>query len=1017
MRTQVFLISVFLLNVLGYLSGQDTIVHPTRVATPVYFDISAPLSQLARHDNARHEEEIEKERNKDLQFRSYPYKDKALPKGEDPVWQKRMGLKRYVHQRDIDKNFAGQSTGVNPPDCNGTVSPDYYMQMVNAKYTIYDKEGNLLAGPTDINTLFEGVDGSDNNDGDPIILYDSQADRWLAAEFSGVNTDPDYMLIAVSETNDPTGSWFRWSYEMNGFPDYMKFGIWRDGYYMGVNANGNDDDDIYVFERDKMIAGDDNPQMVAFDNPNRPNSGFHVVLPMDNDGDFAPEGTPGQFITINDDAWGGGGDELWIYELHVDWNNTNNSTFQRVQTIGVEAFDSDFGNNWENIKQKDTDQKLDAIPQVLMHRAQYRNFGDHQTVVCVHTVDVDDTDHAGLRWYELQNTGNGWLIRQQSTYAPDGDSRWMGSIAMNGNKDIAIGYSVSSENTYPSIRYAGQSATENANASGTLDVAETSIQEGNASQTSSERWGDYANMSVDPADDNTFWFTTEYNISGDQKGTRIASFFFEPPPLTADFIADNTTPCIDETVTFNDRSLGTPTSWHWTFNPSTVTFTGGTTANSQNPEVIFEEEGQYDVTLTVSDGNETDSKTKSAYISARNIVADFVASDTVITKGGTVSFTDQSGCNPTSWEWTFEGGEPSSYSGQNPPDVTYSNSGTFKVSLTVSNANGEDTETKNNYITVNSADILMHDGDETTCSAKFYDSGGSDDDYSDDEDYTLTISPEDITKKIQVVFSSFDVEDSDNCENDYFEIYDGAGTDAPLIGKYCGTDSPDTVKATNNEGKLTFHFVSDKPFFFSSTASGWKSSVSCYGTSLPLSLLDFEGAPQGKTNLLKWNIANNAFIDIFVVEKSIDGKEFYRMAALDNNPVERSSTCYSIADDSPYSTTYYRLKMIKYDGAFDYSKVISVQNTSPAFGISRIFPNPVDKELTVTLTTGDDGIRNPVFYIYNLRGRLMQMRKIHGAHATHNRYKLNTTMLPAGSYILKVDTGRDMPAVVKFVKE
>ena len=304
------------------------------------------------------------------------------------------------------------------------------------------------------------------NDGDPLVLFDEQADRWLAVEFSLCGST-DYMLIAVSTTNDPTGTWHKYSFDVADMPDYEKFGIWQDGYYMGTNnSSGND---IYVFERSQMLIGR-TAQAVGFNNPWRPTTidGFMCVPPLDNDGAFAPAGEPGLFITINDDAIGGGSDQLWIYELDVDWTTPANSTFNRSQQLAVASFDSNFGNNWDNIKQPGTPQELDAIPQVIMNPPQYRNFGSYETILCCHTVDVDNTDHAGIRWYELRRVSSGdWTVRQQGTYAPDGHSRWMGSIMLNGQNEIGLGYSVSSATIYPGIRYCGQSAAAYAAATGT----------------------------------------------------------------------------------------------------------------------------------------------------------------------------------------------------------------------------------------------------------------------------------------------------------------------------------------------------------------------------------------------------------------------------------------------------------------------------------------------------------------------------------------------------------------------
>ena len=184
---------------LNILYSQNKIVKPSNVQTPVYFDVSAPLINLK--NDGDNDGKKEKERNEGLRNRNYPFKSTALPKGEDAVWQKRMGKNRLVKTRSLDKNFAGLNVNSMPSDCNGTIGQDYFMQTVNAYYEIFDRDGNKITGAK-MNTLFEGVAGSDKNDGDPIIMYDEQADRWLAAEFSGVNSNPDYMMIAISETND-----------------------------------------------------------------------------------------------------------------------------------------------------------------------------------------------------------------------------------------------------------------------------------------------------------------------------------------------------------------------------------------------------------------------------------------------------------------------------------------------------------------------------------------------------------------------------------------------------------------------------------------------------------------------------------------------------------------------------------------------------------------------------------------------------------------------------------------------
>ncbi|MGE5424142.1 MAG: BACON domain-containing protein, partial [Syntrophothermus sp.] len=354
--------------------------------------------------------------------------------------------------------------------------------------------------------------------------------------------------------------------------------VWRDGYYMGDNNSSAND--IYVFQREVMLTGGPSPKSVGFNNAWRPSSvdGFMCVPPIDNDGPFAPTGTPGLYIAFNDDAFGGGTDQLWIYELAVDWTTTTNSTFNRVQQLEVPAFDANFGNNWNNITQKGTSQKVDGIPQVIMNVPQYRNFGTYQTIVCCHTVDVDATNHAGIRWYELRRSGtNPWTLRQSGTYAPDALNRWMGCIMLNNFSNLALAYSVSSTDEYPGIRFCGQSAAAYSSASGVMDIMEDTIHVGTNSQTSANRWGDYAQVSVDPSDDKTFWFTTEYIGSGGSRKTKIASFVFQSRPIATTEAATYVT---GSTATINGivNPQGLETTYYFKYGPNGFSLNDSTPA-------------------------------------------------------------------------------------------------------------------------------------------------------------------------------------------------------------------------------------------------------------------------------------------------------------------------------------------------------------------------------------------------------------------------------------------------------
>ncbi|MBI3457802.1 MAG: DUF11 domain-containing protein [Candidatus Rokubacteria bacterium] len=491
-------------------------------------DTSPPLSEMAGQEH----------REAAPVFREIPRhplpRRGPKPPGPDPVTQSLPGaLPGPAPRASFDG--VGNVDSVLPPDTNGAVGPNHYVQWVNLSFAVYDKAGNPLLGPTKGNTLWQGFGGpcETSNDGDPIVLYDHLADRWLMSQFALPGGSQGYwQCIAVSQTADPTGAYHRYAFKWSStkLNDYPKFGVWPDGYYMAVNqftcsffgcswaGQG-----VAAFERDQMLAGA-TARMVAFDlYSTDPNLGG--MLPSSLDGPAPPAGTHNYFVQVDDDAWGYSPDQLQIWKFEVSWGTSASGTFSFVKALGTAAFDSNMcGYATSCIPQRGTSRKVDALADRLMYRLQYRSFGDHQSLVVNHTVDVDGTDHAGIRWYELRDPGSGWQIQQQGTYAPDTDHRWMGSIAMDQAGNIALGFSVSGKNTYPSIRYTGRLGGDT---SGQMTLAETSIVEGGGSQTYRVgRWGDYSSLSVDPVDGCTFWYTQEYYSATSSAGwkTRIASF-------------------------------------------------------------------------------------------------------------------------------------------------------------------------------------------------------------------------------------------------------------------------------------------------------------------------------------------------------------------------------------------------------------------------------------------------------------------------------------------------------------
>ena len=442
----------------------------------------------------------------------------------------------------------GNTAGVLPPDTNGDVGPSDYVQWVNLSFAVYRKsDGALRYGPADGRTLWQGFGGpcEQSNDGDPIVLYDEIAGRWLMSQFALPNYPfgPYYQCIAVSTTGDPTGSWSRYSYSFNKLNDYPKFGVWPDGYYMTINQFSCNfigmcswaGQGVAAFERTQMLAGAP-ARMLYFDMASDATLGG--MLPADLDGSaLPPAGSPAYFVQVDDQP-----DQLQLWHFKADWASPQNSTFTRKSLLATSAFDSNMCNGSRNcIPQPAPGAKIDAIADRLMYRLQYRNFGTHESLVTNHTVDVG-SDRAGVRWYEVRNPANAPAIYQQGTFAPvDTLNRWMGSAAMDASGNLAIGYSVANTTTYPSIRFSGRLAGDPLN---TLSVAESDLRGGTGSQThSSGRWGDYSMLSVDPSDGCTFWFTSEYYSATSSAGwqTSVGSFSLAncggtpppPPPPTA----------------------------------------------------------------------------------------------------------------------------------------------------------------------------------------------------------------------------------------------------------------------------------------------------------------------------------------------------------------------------------------------------------------------------------------------------------------------------------------------------
>jgi PKD repeat protein len=431
------------------------------------------------------------------------------------------------------------------------------------------------------------------------------------------------------------------------------------------------------------------------------------------------------------------------------------------------------------------------------------------------------------------------------------------------------------------------------------------------------------------------------------------------------FLAAPTQLCAGSGVDFTDLSSGDPVSWNWSF-------PGGTPSSStlQHPQdIVYANPGSYNVVLEITTSGGTETLTRTNYIQALNVDANFSGTPATVVVGNAVTFSDLSTCEPASWSWSFPGGTPDAYNGQTPPPVQYNTVGTFDVSLTVSKPSGSDTETKTGYIVVTPPVYPMTNGTVTACTGDFYDSGGAAGGYLDGENYTLTFYPSTPGTMLKAVFSSFSTESG----YDYLRIYNGINTSATLIGTYHGTSGPGTVMATTASGALTFNFTSD----VSVTSSGWTAAISCV-SGIVADPVSFIATPVTVSEVdLTWshNAANHDVMVVCAMTNSfgvpVDGTSYAVGGTIPGGAtvIYKGALLYYDHTSLNPSTTYY-YKAFSYDAGHVYSPGIMASATtlcdvfplafSETFSGSTL-PNCWSKQISGTGATDKWTVSNSVY--------------------------------------------------------
>jgi hypothetical protein len=511
---------------------------PAQVYAPTAYDVSPPLRELAKLPRI---ERKENELGEMEEVMPNPHLGRLSrapvgPSKAASIVQDHFGAFAIPAPT---ANFEGQGAGLAntniggfPPDTDGAVGPNHYMQIVNTSLAIFSKTGTVMMGPMDTSQVWSGFAGicSTNGFGDGVVKYDQLADRWVISQFAfaftgGAPKAPFIQCIAISTSPDPTGTYTRYQFSFNSdLNDYPKIAMWPDGYYitynMFANAQNFSTSRVCAMDRVKMIAGDANATTQCFDTgPN-----FFGLLVADLDGKTQPAtGQPAHVIALDSST------DLAYWQLHVDFTTPANSTLSATpQMITITDFTPYCKADPQcqaAVTTPNSTEPLDSLADRAMNRFVYRRFADHEAMLLSHSVQIGNTatPPGGVRWYELRN-GATPTVFQSGTFQPDATVRWMPSIAMDASGDIALGYTQASSALNPAIKY---TARQPSDAPGTMGFGEGTLMAGTATQQTNggNRWGDYASVNIDPADDCTFWLTHEYYATGNNVwSTRIGSF-------------------------------------------------------------------------------------------------------------------------------------------------------------------------------------------------------------------------------------------------------------------------------------------------------------------------------------------------------------------------------------------------------------------------------------------------------------------------------------------------------------
>ncbi|MFZ9613135.1 MAG: SprB repeat-containing protein, partial [Crocinitomicaceae bacterium] len=466
--------------------------------------------------------------------------DQSNTHNPDWVWQQHATTEKNA-SASVLWAFQGLGTNLSPPDPTLDADSNVVIESTNssggAVYRIFNKN----TGATIVSSLTMQSLGGSAGLGDPIVLYYKPAKRWFLTEFS---SSGNKLLIHVSQTSNPQGAYYTYSFTCTSFPDYPKYGFCEasDAFIASTNQGGPPT--VYAMKISALIAGATSPFIKTTIGYSLNGFGFQSITPVDLEGDNpAPAGMKPLFIRHRDDEShtngtpdSGTNDWIELWEMTINWT-ANTATVAKIQDVAIAEIDSKLCGltSFACIKQPGTTNTLDPLRETVMYKAPMRVFDDHQTILAALSTDVDGADRSGVRWVELRRAANvttaTWSNYQEGTYAPGtGTSRWMPAINIDKYGNIIMAYSTSSNNAgdFPSIKMTGRRPCDPL---GQMTMPETTIIAGTSSKTGDTRWGDYHHMSIDDFDGKTFYFAGVYHNA--QTKSNVSAIRMNPDLLDA----------------------------------------------------------------------------------------------------------------------------------------------------------------------------------------------------------------------------------------------------------------------------------------------------------------------------------------------------------------------------------------------------------------------------------------------------------------------------------------------------